>query len=173
MNRDAAEQLMHEWTESPALRAHMRMVESCLRWHARDLGQDVELWGLAGLLHDFDYERHPEGHPGPGLDHLRTLGASDEVIRAIAAHAPERTGVEPESLLDRHLYACDEVCGFLAACTWVRPSRSILDVQVSSVKKKLKTASFAAGVDRACVLHGAELVGLSLDDHLARCLTAL
>lgn len=123
-------------------------VEACVRWYAARRGADVEQWGLAGLLHDFDYEAHPEEHPLWGLAFLEEMGVDPAVRSAISAHYPEKTGVEPESDLERHLFACDELSGFVTAVTYVRPSRSVHEVEVSSVTNKLKTPSFAAGVDR-------------------------
>lgn len=124
----------------------------------------MEEWGLAGLLHDFDYELHPEEHPLWGMDLLESRGVSPSVIRAIAAHYPEKTGVQPESPMERSLFAVDELSGFVTACVYVRPSKSILDLEVKSVTKKFKVPAFAAGVNRDDVRRGAELLGVTLEE---------
>lgn len=172
-NREEALTLVREHTQSESLIRHMLAVETCMRWYAERLGEDVEAWGIAGLLHDFDYEAHPDEHPNWGLGLLKELGYSEAILRAIAAHAPERTGVEPESLLERYLFACDELSGFITAVTYVRPSKSVLEVEVKSVKKKLKEPSFAAGVNRDDVAKGVELIGLDLDEHIANMIEAM
>ncbi len=171
--RDDALALVHEHTKSISLVRHMLAVETCVRRYARQLGADEETWGIAGLLHDFDYEAHPDEHPRWGMHLLSELGYSHEIIKAIAAHAPERTGVEPETQMERYLFACDELSGFITAVTYVRPSKSIHDVEVKSVKKKLKEASFAAGVNRDDVQRGVELIGLELDIHIGNMIQAM
>ena len=148
-------------------------VEACLRWYAKSLGENEELWGAAGLLHDFDYEQHPDEHPLWGMAFLKESGWPDELIQAIAAHYAEKTGVQPVTPLQRHLFACDELSGFITAVTYVRPSKSVLEVEPSSVMKKLKTPSFAAGVKREDVNLGAELIGLPLEIHIANCIAAM
>lgn len=168
--RGAAVALLHAHTPGESLRRHALAVEACLRGYAERLGQDVELWGNAGLLHDFDYEEHPDEHPLWGMDLMQREGWPDEMIRAIAAHYPAKTGVEPESLLERHLFACDELSGLLVACAYVRPSRKIAEVELKSAMKKLRTPSFAAGVNRDDVAHGAGLIGLPIEEHVANCL---
>ncbi|MBX3111273.1 MAG: HD domain-containing protein [Fimbriimonadaceae bacterium] len=173
MDRAAAYELMCQHTPSDSLRRHMLGVECCLRWYATRLGADVEQWGLAGLLHDFDYEQHPDEHPLWGIKLLESMEVDPAVVRAVAAHYPQKTGVEPESSLERHLFACDELSGFVTAVTYVRPSRSVHEVEVKSVVKKLKTPAFAAGVSRDDVARGAELVGLPLEEHIANVLAAM
>ena len=151
----------------------MLAVEACMRWYAEKLGEDQELWGLVGLLHDFDYEQHPDDHPLWGMDLLEKLGMDEVVIRAIASHYAAKTGVAPESRMEKHLFACDELSGFITAVTYVRPSKNIADVQVKSVTKKLKEHSFAAGVNRDDVVNGAEMIGLPLEEHIANMITAM
>lgn len=164
MTREEAWVLVQQHTPSDSLQRHMLGVEACMRFLAERQGEDQDLWGLAGLLHDFDYELHPEDHPLWGMAHLESLGADERVIKAIAAHYPEKTGVEPESPMERALFACDELSGFVTACVYVRPSRSIMDLEVKSVTKKFKTPAFAAGVNRDDVRRGAELLGISLEE---------
>ena len=172
-SRKDALALVEEHTKSLSLIRHMLAVETCVRWYAEKLGEDVELWGMAGLLHDFDYDAHPDEHPNWGIELLKSQGYPDAVIQSIAAHAPERTGVEPTTLMDKYLFACDELSGFITAVTYVRPSKSIHDVEVKSVKKKLKEASFAAGVNRDDVARGVELIGVDLDQHIANMIDAM
>lgn len=173
MTRDEALTLMTEHTPSESLQRHMLAVEACMRWYARKLGEDEELWGRTGLLHDFDYEEFPDEHPLPGMKMLEEKGEDPALIRAIASHYAAKTGVQPESALERHLFACDEITGFLTACVYVRPSRSIMDLEVKSVNKKLKTAAFAAGVSRDDLRDGAEMIGVELNQHIANCIEAM
>lgn len=173
MTREEAWQLVMEHTPSDRLRRHMLAVEACLRLYAVRRNADVEQWGLAGLLHDFDYELHPEEHPLWGLQRLQAQGVDPAVCQAIAAHYQEKTGLVPTSDLDRHLVACDELSGLVAACVYVRPDRSIHGLEVKSVLKKLKTPSFAAGVDREAVHASANLIGLDLETHIANVITAM
>jgi predicted hydrolase (HD superfamily) len=173
MDRQAAWSLVQEHTPSLALQRHMLGVEACMRWYAARAGADEEAWGIAGLLHDFDYEQHPDEHPLWGLALLHEAGIAPEIAEAIAAHYPEKTGVEPVSPIARHLYACDELTGFVFAVAYVRPSRDVRDVEVGSVLKKLKTPSFAAAVSRDDIHRGAGLIGLGLDEHIANVLAAL
>lgn len=170
---------MQEHTASPSLRQHMLAVEAAMGAYAGRFGEDPDSWRLAGLLHDFDYERHPnpahapdDGHPSWGVRVLRQRSVPDEVCDAILGHAAY-TGVPRVSRMAQALFAVDELCGFLVACALVRPSRSFVDLQVSSVKKKLKDKAFARGVDRGEVLRGAEELGVPLDDHIALVIAAL
>ncbi len=176
-NRDDAWALVCEWTPSEQLRKHMLAVEAALRAYARRFGEDEELWGEVGLLHDFDYERNPDisatGHPTAGAPVLRERGWSEEVVRAILSHATEVTGVERQSRLERALYACDELTGLVMAVAYVRPSKNIADVTVQSVRKKWKDKAFAAGVNRAEIEHGAAELGVPLEEHIGVVLAAL
>ena len=177
--RDRALALMHEYTASDALRKHMYAVEIAMRAMAERSGEDPDSWGLVGLLHDFDYERYPNpehsptaGHPAEGVRLLASQGFPEPLQRAILGHATY-SGVPRDTPMARALFAVDELAGFLVACALVRPSRSLQDLEVSSVKKKLKDKAFARGVSRDDVLHGAEEIGVALDDHIAFVLNAL
>jgi putative nucleotidyltransferase with HDIG domain len=177
--REDAWKLVCEYTQSESLRKHMLAVEACVRAYARKSGGDEEVWGLAALLHDFDYERWPNAdhapdkeHPAEGAKILREQGYAEEIIRAILSHA-DYSGVPRQSALEHTLYACDELAGFLTACTYVRPSKSILDLEVSSVKKRMKDKAFARGVSREDVVKGAEELGVPLEEHISFCITAL
>jgi putative nucleotidyltransferase with HDIG domain len=170
---------MYEHTQSPSLRQHMLAVEAAMRAYATKAGEDVEAWGLAGLLHDYDYERYPnpehsptEGHPAWGVGQLREKGVSDAVCRAILGHG-DYTGVPRDTPMAKTLFAVDELCGFLVACALVRPSKSFSDLEASSVKKKLKDKAFARGVNRDDVRRGAEELGVPLDEHITFCIQAL
>lgn len=158
--------LMHEHVRSESLRRHMYSVEAACRAYARRFGADEEAYGAAGLLHDMDYEAHPDEHPLPGVEILRARGYPDEVVRAVQAHYAARTGVQPETQLDRTLRACDEVTGLITAAALVRPSRSIMDLEAKSVMKKFKDRAFAAGVDREDVRHAAAELGVDLKAHV-------
>ena len=143
----------------------MYAVEAAVRFYARKMGADEEVWGLAGLLHDLDWEKHPDVHPMKGIEALREGGYPDEVIQAILAHRPEYTEVEPSSDLDRALFACDEISGLIHAACLMRPT-GIDDIKPKSVVKKLKDKAFAAGVDREQVARGIELIGLERNEHI-------
>jgi putative nucleotidyltransferase with HDIG domain len=174
MQRAEALVLVNEWTQAPHLRRHMLAVEAAMRAYARKFGADEELWGLAGLLHDFDYEKFGmEGHVVKGVPLLREKGLSDEAIHAILAHYESATNVKPETKLDQTLMAVDETTGFIVAVTLVRPSKSILDVEVPSIRKKWKTKEFAAPVNRAEIEHFAGAIGVTLDEHLSIVLNAM
>jgi len=179
MTRDEALALMHEYTPSDALRKHMYAVEAAMRAYARKQEEDEEAYGLVGLLHDFDYERYPneahsptEGHPSFGVGLLRQQGFPEPMCRAILGHG-SYTGVPRDTLMARTLFAVDELCGFLVACALVRPSRSLTDLEVPSVKKKLKDKAFARGVNRDEVHQGAAELGVPLDDHIQFVIQAL
>lgn len=172
ITRDQALALLYEHTKSESLRRHCLGVETCVRWYAVATDHHPDEWGLAGLLHDFDYEAHPDEHPQWGMRLLETMDVPAEVIHAIGAHA-RYTGIPFETDLDKTLFACDELSGFITAVTYVRPSKSIFEVEVKSVLKKLKTPAFAAGVNREEVHQGAELLGLSLEEHIHNLLEAM
>lgn len=171
--REAAWELLTRHTTQPGLIGHGLAVEAAMRWYARRHGADEELWGCTGLLHDFDWEIHPtaEQHPSHGAPMLREAGWPEPVVRAIQSHAPH-TGVTRESSMERHLFACDELSGFVVAVARMRPEK-FEGMTPRSVKKKLKTASFAAGVSRDDVRQGCEEIGLELDEHVAHVIAAL
>lgn len=170
LTRDDAWNLVCEFTESESLRRHMLAVEAAMRAYAPRFGGDPDLWGVVGLLHDFDYERYPdisvEGHPVVGSRVLRERGWPDEVVHAILAHATEVTGVAPETEMERALVAVDELTGFIIAVALVRPSASILDVKLKSIRKKWKDKAFAAAVDRHEIERAAAALGVPLDEHI-------
>ena len=169
LTRDAAWALLTEWTKSESLRKHALAVEASVRGYARLFGEDEEAWGITALLHDFDYERWPTlgDHPNKGSEILREKGYPDWMIRAIRSHAMEITGVTRDSLLEKTLFACDELAGFITAASYVRPSKSILDLEASSVKKRMKDKAFARGVKREDLVEGAALLGIPLEEHIA------
>ena len=177
--RERALTLMQEYTASEPLRKHMYAVEAAMRAMAVKYGEDPDQWGLVGLLHDFDYERFPntahsatEEHPSEGVRILAAQGFPDDPQRAILSHA-NYTGVPRDTPMARSLFAVDELCGFLVACALVRPSKSLADLEVSSVKKKLKDKAFARGVNRDDVTQGAAELGVPLDEHIQFVLEAL
>ena len=172
MTRDEAVALLHEWVENQGLRNHMYAVEAAMRFYAERSGADADAWGLAGLLHDLDWEKYPEEHPLRAVDELRARGVAEEVLHAILAHRADFTHVQPESELDRHLLACDELTGLITATALVRPT-GIDDLEAKSVKKKLKDATFARGVNREEVAHGAELIGIELGEHIGNVIRAM
>ncbi len=175
MKREQAWQLLCEYTPSESLRKHALAVEAAMRHYARIAGADENLWGLAGLLHDFDYERWPEPpqHTREGARILRERGVDPEVIGAILAHAHWNLDEFPRDRpIRKTLFAVDELSGFLVACALVRPNR-LAGLEPASVKKKLKTASFAASVSRADIDEGAALLGIALDEHIRNCISAL
>jgi putative nucleotidyltransferase with HDIG domain len=167
MNREAAWQLLTEYTQGESLLKHALGVEAAVRGYARLFGEDEEEWAIVGLLHDFDYERWPslEDHPFRGSEILRARGYPERVIRAILSHA-DYSGVARESALEKTLFACDEMAGFVTAASLVRPSRSILDLEPSSVIRRMKDKAFARGVKREDLRAGAELLQLPLDVHI-------
>ena len=171
--------LMESWTQSDSLRKHMLSVEAAMRAYARHFGEDEHRWGITGLLHDFDYERFPNAaqaadseHPSEGVRHLRGLGFPDDVCEAILGHALF-TGVPRVTRMAKTLFAVDELCGLVTAAALVRPSRSVLDLEASSVKKKMKDKAFARGVSRDDVINGAADLGVELDTHIAFVIEAM
>lgn len=179
MTLDQARSLMHEWVASPALRVHMEAVAACMSAYARRLDPaQEERWAIAGLLHDFDYEKHPapEEHPVVGVNHLASLGVDEEIREAILGHASERTGVARRTPMAKTLFAVDELAGFIVACCKVRPN-GIADLAPSSVRKKLKDRSFAAAVSREDIAQGAReigaLTGADEAQHIQACIDAM
>ena len=172
--RDQALALLHEWVANPNLRKHCYAVEAAMRAYARKLGGDEERWALTGLIHDFDWERHPdaERHPMKGVDVLREKGWPEDVCRAVLGHATY-SGVPRDTLLARALFACDELCGFLVACALVQPGKTLAEVEPASVKKKMKSAGFARNVNRDDILNGTAELGVDLDEHIAFTLEAM
>jgi len=168
MDRAQAWELLTEYTKGESLLKHALAVEAAVRGYARKFGEDEEAWGTVALLHDFDYERWPsqEDHPFRGTEILREKGYQEWVIRAILSHA-EYSGVSRESTLERTLFACDEMAGFITAAALVRPSKSVLDLEAKSVIKRMKDKAFARGVKREDLSQGAEELGLPLEEHIA------
>jgi putative nucleotidyltransferase with HDIG domain len=175
MNRDEAWRLLTEYTKNESLLKHAMAVEAAVRGYARKFGEDEEGWGITALLHDFDYERWPTlgDHPVKGSEIMREKGYPEWMIRAILSHAMEITGVTRDSLLEKTLFACDEMSGFLTAASLVRPSKSILDLEANSVIKRMKDKAFARAISRDDLRAGAELLGLPLADHITNCITFL
>ena len=167
MTRDAAWALLTEWTTSESLRKHALAVEASVRGYARQFGEDEDAWGIVALLHDFDYERYqtPADHPFRGCDELQRRGYPEWVTRAILSHA-DYSGVPRESKLEKTLYACDEMSGFVTAASLVRPSKSILDLEPPSVVKRMKDKAFARNVSRDDLRRGAEELNLPLEEHI-------
>ena len=174
MSRDDDLALVREYTKNEGLVRHMLAVEAAVRAYARKFGEDEEKWGTVGLLHDFDYERwpNPPDHPLQGSAILKARGYPDDVIYAIKSHADYLTDCPRVSRLDKTLYACDELCGFITACALVRPTR-LEGLEPKSVRKKLKQVSFAANVNRDDVTRGAADLGVDLDEHIAFCIVAM
>jgi putative nucleotidyltransferase with HDIG domain len=168
MNRDDAWALLTEYTKGESLLKHAMGVEAAVRGYAKTFGENEDDWGVTALLHDFDYERWPTlgDHPLKGSEILREKGYPEWMIRAIQSHAMEITGVTRDSLLEKTLFACDELAGFITAASLVRPSKSILDLEAKSVVKRMKDKAFARGVKREDLHEGAALLGLPLEEHI-------
>ena len=174
MDRERALDILHEFTKSESLRKHALAVEACVVSYARKFGEDENKWSVTALLHDFDYEMHPNApdHPMKGEPILTERGVSEEIRRAILSHA-NYSGVPRESLLEKTLFACDELAGFLTACSYVKPGKSITEVESKSVRKKLKDKAFARSVSRDDITEGAAALGVDLDVHIEFCLRAM
>lgn len=174
MTRDEALVIVHEYVKNGNLVKHMLAVEAAMRFYAEKFGEDVEKWAAAGLLHDFDWEIHPtlEEHPQAGEPILRQRGVPEELIRAVMSHA-EHTGVPRQTRMEKALFACDEVTGLITAVALVRPSRSLLDLEASSVKKKWKDRTFAAGANRAEIEQAAAEFGIELWEHVGNVILAM
>jgi putative nucleotidyltransferase with HDIG domain len=174
LSRDQAWAIVTEHTQSESLRKHMLAVEAAVRGYARQFGQDEDDWGAVALLHDFDYERYPdqENHPFRGVEILQARGYPDWVTRAILSHA-DYSGVPRQSALEKTLYACDEMSGFVTAAALVRPSKSVLDLEASSVIKRMKDKAFARAVPREDLRRGADELGIPLDQHISNVISFL
>src|SRR3989442_333179 len=174
MNRESAWSLLCEYTQSESLRKHMMAVEACMRSYARKYGDDEEKWGITGLLHDFDYEKYPtpQEHPFVGNKILEERGYPEEVRRAILSHA-DYSGVKRESNMEKALFACDELAGFITATALIKPNKSLAEVDAKSIRKKMKDKAFARSVNRDDIVNGAADLGVDLDEHIAFCIEAM
>jgi putative nucleotidyltransferase with HDIG domain len=174
MDRNQAWNLLCEYTQSESLRKHMLAVEACMRAYARKFGEDENKWGITGLLHDFDYEKYPTPaeHPFVGNKILEERGYPEEMRRAILSHA-DYSGVKRESRMEKTLYACDEVSGFITASALVKPNKSLAEVEAKSVRKKMKDKAFARSVNRDDIINGAADLGVDLEEHIAFCIEAM
>jgi putative nucleotidyltransferase with HDIG domain len=174
MSRADAWCLLTEFTQSESLRKHALAVEACMRAYARKFGGDEEQWGTVGLIHDFDYEKYPsaEEHPYKGNEILKERGYSEEVRRAIMSHA-EYTGVTRESPMEKALFACDELAGFITATALIKPNKSLAEVDAKSVRKRMKDKAFARSVSREDIVNGAAALGVDLDEHITFCIEAM
>jgi len=174
MTRELALEILHEHTKSESLRRHALQVETCVAAYARKFGEPEEIWRVTALLHDFDYEIHPEApdHPMKGEPILAERGVPEHIRRAILSHA-NYSGVSRDSLLEKSLFACDELSGFISACALVKPTRKVAEVDVKSVRKKMKDKAFARSVSRDDIIQGAAGLGIELDDHINFCIEAM
>ena len=174
LDRTQAWSLLCEYTQSESLRKHMLAVEACMRAYARKFGEDENKWGITGLLHDFDYEKYPTPaeHPFVGNKILEERGYPEDVRRAILSHA-DYSGVKRESQMEKTLYACDEVSGFITASALVKPNKSLAEVEAKSVRKKMKDKAFARSVNRDDIINGAADLGVDLEEHIAFCIEAM
>jgi putative nucleotidyltransferase with HDIG domain len=174
VTRDAALEILHEFTKSESLRKHALAVECCVAAYARKLGEDETKWSVTALLHDFDYEMHPNApdHPMKGEPILAGRGVAEDIRRAILSHA-NYSGVPRESALEKALFACDELAGFVTAVSLVKPGRSVHEVDTKSVRKKMKDKAFARSVSREDIINGAAALGVELDDHIEFCIRAM
>jgi putative nucleotidyltransferase with HDIG domain len=174
LDRSQAWGLLCEYTQSESLRKHMLAVEACMRAYARKFGEDENKWGITGLLHDFDYEKYPTPaeHPFVGNKILEERGYPEDVRRAILSHA-DYSGVKRESQMEKTLYACDEISGFITASALVKPNKSLAEVEAKSVRKKMKDKAFARSVNRDDIINGAADLGIDLEEHIAFCIEAM
>ena len=174
MDRNQAWGLLCEYTQSESLRKHMLAVEACMRAYARKFGEDENKWGITGLLHDFDYEKYPTPaeHPFVGNKILEERGYPEEMRRAILSHA-DYSGIKRESRMEKSLYACDEIAGFITASALVKPNKSLAEVEAKSVRKKMKDKAFARSVNRDDIINGAADLGVDLEEHIAFCIEAM
>src|SRR5271170_126610 len=174
IDRESAWCLLTEFTQSESLRKHALAVEACMRAYAPKFGGDEDLWGAVGLLHDFDYDKYPslEDHPYKGNAILKERGYSDEIRKAIMSHA-EYTGVTRDTPMEKALFACDELAGFITACALIKPGKSLAEVDVKSVRKRMKDKAFARKVNRDDIINGAAALGVELDEHIAFCIEAM
>ena len=174
LDRSQAWSLLCEYTQSESLRKHMLAVEACMRAYARKFGEDENKWGITGLLHDFDYEKYPTTaeHPFVGNKILEERGYPEDVRRAILSHA-DYSGVKRESRMEKALYACDEISGFITASALVKPNKSLAEVEAKSVRKKMKDKAFARSVNRDDIINGAADLGVDLEEHIAFCIEAM
>jgi putative nucleotidyltransferase with HDIG domain len=172
--KDDAWKLLSEFTQSDSLRKHALAVEACMRAYAKKFSGDENLWGVVGLLHDFDYDKYPslDDHPYRGNEILKERGYSDEIRKAIMSHA-EYTGVTRDTPMEKALFACDELAGFITACALVKPGKSLAEVEAPSVKKKMKDKAFARSVNRQDITNGATELGVDLEQHIAFCIEAM
>jgi putative nucleotidyltransferase with HDIG domain len=166
--------LLTEFTESESLRKHALSVEACMRAYARKFNDDEKKWGLAGLIHDFDYEKYPsaEEHPYKGSEILKERGYPDDIRRAILSHA-DYTGVTRDSQMEKALFACDELAGFITATALIKPNKSLAEVDAKSVRKRMKDKAFARSVSRDDIINGAAALGVELDEHITFCVEAM
>src|SRR5438270_13510183 len=174
LNRESAWSLLTEYTQSESLRKHALAVEACMRAYAKKFGDDEDKYGITGLLHDFDYEKYPtaEEHPFVGSKILEERGYSEEIRRAILSHA-QYSGVKRESNMEKALFACDELAGFITASALVKPNKSLAEVEAKSVRKKMKDKAFARSVSREDIINGAADLGVELEEHIAFCIEAM
>jgi putative nucleotidyltransferase with HDIG domain len=174
IDRETAWGLLSEFTQSESLRKHALSVEACMRAYARKLNGDEVLWGVVGLLHDFDYEKYPslDDHPSKGNEILKERGYPEEIRRAIMSHA-EYTGVTRDSAMEKALFACDELAGFITAVALIKPGKSLAEVDAKSVRKRMKDKAFARKVNRDDIVNGAVALGVDLDEHITFCIEAL
>jgi putative nucleotidyltransferase with HDIG domain len=175
MDRAATWELLTEYTKNESLVKHALAVEAGMRAYAGKLGGDPEEWGIVGLIHDFDYERYPSqeaGHPFKGAEVLRAKGYPERVVKAVLSHA-DYSGIPRETPMEKALFACDELCGFITAAALIRPTKSVLDLEASSVRKRMKDKAFARQVKREDIIKGAEVLGVDLNEHIAFVIQAM